>query len=892
MSAAAEPEWRTRRERINTRLTTLPQPWQILRHKPGLDIAALHGVAIEEYPTQNGPADYALVVNGKVAGIVEAKKVSVGAQNVLEQAKRYAMGCTEGAGKWGQYRVPFLYSTNGEMVYHIDVRNPQSLSRPISSFHTPTALAEWLARGEQDTVTLPRPSEQFPRVREYQEKAILAVENAIEDGKRAFLVAMATGTGKTYTTVAQIYRLLESKKVRRVLFLVDRRALAAQAVREFSSFTTPTGRKFDQEYEVFSQQFRREDLEDDLPWNVKTLPAAYLTDPQASHTFVYVCTIQRMAINLLGWQNAFQQSESDPDYEDETSQFDIPIHAFDLMIADECHRGYTAKQTAVWRQVMDHFDAIKMGLTATPAAHTLSLFHEVVYRYSTQQAIDDGFLVDYEAVKIRSNVLMDGAFLREGESVGVVDTTTGRESYDQLEDEREFASTEIEHKITVPETNRKIILELKKYTDRFEKAFGHFPKTLIFASNDLPHTSHADTLVAMCREVFAQGDDFVKKITGNANVDRPLQRIREFRNRPLPKIVVSVDMLSTGVDIPALEFIVFLRPVKSRILWVQMLGRGTRRCDEIAKECFTIFDCFDGGLIEYFKGVTDFDVELSENEPVSLAQVIENIYQNIDREYYTNVLVRRLRRIERTMSAEAREEFAVYIPDGDIGRFAGELRQKLKDQFTETMALLRDKRFQELLLSYKRAARTFIKAYETQDEVTSEFLVREERSQDYIEAFERFVAEHRTDVDALAILLSRPKDWGTQALEELRNKLRENRFREKDLVAAHNAVYGRELVDIISMVKHAASHAEPLLSAEERVDHAVKAVSAGRTFTADQQKWLDFIRAHLVQNLTIDAGDFDLQPVLHDRGGRRKAEKVFGKQFGPLLQELNRAVAA
>jgi len=339
---------------------------------------------------------------------------------------------------------------------------------------------------------------------------------------------------------------------------------------------------------VYSQRFRREDIDDDTPFDPKVLPNSYLTSPQISHTFVYVSTIQRMTINLFGWENAFSQNRSDPDYEDDAETLDIPIHAFDVIIADECHRGYTVKETAVWRRVLDYFDAIKIGLTATPALHTLSLFKEVIYRYATEEAILAGWLVDYEAVKIKSDVRMNGVFLEEGEHVGIIDTMTGVETYDQLEDEREFPTGEIEVKITAPESNRKIIKEIAKYAYKHEEETGRFPKILIFAANDLPHTSHADQIVRICREEFGQGDDFVQKITGSPTVDRPLQKIREFRNRPRPKIVVTVDMLSTGVDIPSLEYVVFMRPVKSRILWVQMLGRGTRKCDAINKEKFTI----------------------------------------------------------------------------------------------------------------------------------------------------------------------------------------------------------------------------------------------------------------------------------------------------------------
>jgi type I restriction enzyme, R subunit len=888
----SEPEWKTRRERINTKLTSLPQPWVIMRHRPGLQTSSLVHHAVEEYPTENGPADYALFVQGRLLGIIEAKKVAVGPQNVLEQAKRYSKGATDGAGNWRGFHVPFLYATNGEVMWFVDIRADDCRSREISNFHTPSALDEFFAAGLHQFTEKVNEPPPFPYMRPYQEKAVRAIEKAIYDGKRHMLVAMATGTGKTYLTVAQIYRLLEMKLFRRVLFLVDRRALAAQAVREFASFNTPRGNKFDKEYEVYSQRFYAGDLGEDEAFDPKVLPNAYLTNPQANHTFVYASTIQRMTINLFGWENAFKQDASDPDYEEDTSKLDIPNHAFDLIIADECHRGYTSSETAIWRQVMDYFDAVKVGLTATPAAHSLSLFKEVVYRYTTEQAIQDGYLVDYDTVKIKSGVLMQGAFLKEGEHVTLVNTDTGEKLFDQLEDERAYAAEDIERSITVPDTNRKIIKEVARYAREHQERNGRFPKTLIFAVNDLAHTSHADQIVTICREEFGQGDAFVQKITGSPSVDRPLQRIREFRNRPEPKVVVTVDMLSTGVDIPSLEFIVFMRPVKSRILWVQMLGRGTRLCNDIGKEAFTIFDCFDGTLIEYFKDTTDFPVELAQAEPLSIAQVIENIYQNVDREYFTKILVKRLRRIDRDMSAEARQDFATYIPDGDMGRFAGELPQRVKRDFAGTMKILRDKDFQELLVNYQRARRSFLVAPEQVDEVSSEKLVMGQKPEDYLESFARFVKENPEHIEAINILLKRPKQWRTDVLNDLRTKLQQAHFPERQLQQAHRLVHNKALADIISMVKHAAKSQEPVLTAEERVARAMAKVTEGKSFNVEQQKWLGYIKEHLITNLTFGVDDFEAQPIFTDRGGRKTAERVFGKELEKLAAEINYAMAA
>jgi type I restriction enzyme R subunit len=661
-----ESEKITRKKRIDQQLKAAG--WLILPYSEGMNFFGLTNHAIEEFQTNNGPADYALVVNEKMLGIVEAKKLDVGAANVLEQAKRYSKGANKTIGEWNQYHVPFLYSSNGELIYYLDARDSKNLSRQIFGFHTPEAM-ETLFNSNRETSLqwLKDKPINNPWIRPYQKEAIQAFENNLEDGKRLMLLAMATGTGKTFTTVNLVYRMLASGYAKRILFLVDRKSLAAQAVTAFASFDTPRNIKFKDEYELYSQRFKKDDFDGEA-YDPTVLPNSYLTNPDGTKTFLYICTIQRMAINLYGKMGAFGDDEEN---EDDAETLSIPSHAFDLIIADECHRGYTSKETNVWRNVLNHFDAVKVGLTATPASHTVAYFNKPIFNYPLQQAIDEGFLVDYDAVAINSEVLMKGAFLKEGEQVGMIDTQTGREQIDQLEDEREFTSTEIEEKITAPDTNQKIIEELKKYADEFEKERGRFPKTLIFASNDIPMISHADRLVSICKQVFNQGDNFVAKITGSPTVDRPLKKIKEFRNRPNPKIVVTVDMLSTGVDIPSLEYIVFLRPVKSRILWEQMLGRGTRKCDDIGKTHFVIFDCFNGTLIKYFKDASyNFKIDPPGTDTITIKELIEKIYNNEDRKANAKRLSKRLHRIEKDMSGNARDKFATYIPNGDMGQFA------------------------------------------------------------------------------------------------------------------------------------------------------------------------------------------------------------------------------
>lgn len=889
-----EFEWKTRKKRVDPKLEA--QGWAVIRWTPDLVLRTLNKCALAEYPTANGPADYALVIDGKVLGIIEAKKLSLGPQNVLTQAERYSRGA-DGAFDFHGFHVPFLYSTNGEVIWFHDVRHERSRSRRIADFHTPAALREMLAREVEDAAAnLVGITQWHPRLRPYQIEACQAIEQAICNRKRQMLVAMATGTGKTFTLVNEAYRLMKSGAGRRILFLVDRRALAAQAVRAFAAYEPEPGLKFDQIYEVYSQRFHREDFDEDEKFDPKVLPASYLIDPKPGHAFVYVCTIQRMTINLFGRQVAL--GIGDEDLDEDAERIPIPIHAFDVIIADECHRGYSTAEISIWRDTLDHFDAVKIGLTATPAAHTKAYFRDVVYRYEYERAIREGFLVDYDAVRIKSNVRMKGVFLQEGEQVGVIDTRTGLEKMDELEDEREFPSSEIEEKITSPDSNRKIIEELRAYCDRHEQEYKRFPKTLIFAVNDLPHTSHADSLVEVCRDVFGRGDSFVQKITGR--VDRPLQRIREFRNRPTPGIVVTVDMLSTGVDIPDLEFIVMLRPVKSRILFEQMLGRGTRKGDRFPdKSHFTVFDCFDGTLLEYFRKATAITSEPPDKPARSIAEIIVDIWTNRDRQYNIHCLVKRLQRIDKEMAAEAREYFAPFIPDGDMVRFARELSGRLSVDFTGTMKLLRDKTFQNLLQNYPRKPRVFYVAYATEDKVESEWLVRdgsgnEYKPEDYLTAFARFIQENEARIEAIRILLNRPRQWSTDALVELRKTLAmaPQRFTVENLQRVHTVHYHKALVDIISMVKHAAHDQEPLLTAVERVDRAMVAITADRIFKPEQQRWLDRIREHLITNLTIDRADFDALPIFTRDGGWGVANRDFENNLQDLLLRINEAIAA
>ena len=847
--------------------------------------------AVEEFPTKTGPADYVLFSNGRPIAIVEAKKLAVGPQNVLKQAQRYAQGIQGTTFTFNEYHIPFIYSTNGELIWFQDLRKSKSRSRKLAAFHTPSALEDMLVRdSDQAENILHGMPVDHSLLRPYQRDAIEAIEKAICEGKREMLVAMATGTGKTLTTIDLIYRLMKSGMARRILFLVDRRALAAQAVTALANFEAEPGLKFDRIYEVYSQRFHPEDFDEDEKFDPKVLPTSYLTNPELSHAFVYVSTIQRMRINLFGRTPETASSGDDEDESDAT-RLEIPIHAFDLIIADECHRGYTTSEASKWREVLDHFDGIKVGLTATPAAHTAAYFKNIVYRYEYDRAVREGYLVDYDPIVVKSEVSLHGAFLHSGEEIGLQDASTGQLHFEYLEDERELPASEIDQQWAAPDRDKRIVQEVSKNLRAQEAELGRFPKTLFFAHNDLQHTSHADRLVNLLRDEFERGDGFVTKITGNPNVDKPLQQIRKFRNRPEPGVVVTVDMLSTGVDIPALENIILLRPVKSRILFEQIMGRGTRICPEIYKTKFTLFDCV--GALEYFSSVTAFTSEPPAKPDRTIKQIIDDIYGNRDREYNTKVLVRRLQRIHKAVSAEGRKQVTKWISDGDISAFAASLPEKLESHWSETMQLLQDADFQKFLVDYPREKTYFIIADSVTDNVESGYLIRTRdgktvRPEDYLQAFETFVRENPEHIEAISILLDRPEGWNTQALSELRRKLEERPegFTDSNLRKA----YHHELADIISMVKHA-GEGDPLFSAEERVERALERITANRVLTMDQEQWLDLIRAHLIENLAIDREDFDLITFTRAGASWSRVNSDFNGRLEVWLMEINRAIA-
>ncbi|KYG01892.1 hypothetical protein BE21_55675 [Sorangium cellulosum] len=670
-------------KRVESRLVA--QGWTVAGYAPEIHVAHDQaGLAVREYPTEVGPADYALFAGGRLLGVVEIKRRVKAPLAGLAQAERRlrVLGAHSNA---SEIHIAFLYATGGDEIWFHDLRSTAERPRPLAEFHTPAALVEKLGHDlDAACATLAATPNANEKLRPYQRQANAEVEKAIAERGRRMLLTMATGTGKTFTAVNQIYRLLTAGVVRRVLYLVDRRVLAEEVMQAFASFTVTGSLTFDRIYEVYGLSPR-------------SIPVSHLLAPPAQ-PFVYVCTIQRMARDLFRKDAASAGDAEDPEA-DHAEELNIPVHAFDLVVADECLRGYGATRQSLWQATLDYFDAIKLGLTATPSTYTQSGFGEVVFRYTYQEAVRDGFLVDYDLVTIESSIRLDSALLEQGEDVDRSEAEREQRQLNPLEDERSYETAEIERWLTQSGANRAILEEIKKHAAEHEACYGRFPKTLIFAAND----AHAEHIVRLARDVFSRGEDFVQKIT--ATVDRPFQLIRQFRDLEMPAIAVTVDMLSTGIDIPDLEFIVFLRPVRSRALFEQMLGRGTLLGQKHPdKSHFVAFDCFGGKLFGGLLKTTDSTVERPADPSRSTLAIIDEIWQDRERAYNVRCLVKRLHRIDKEMSRDERAALAAHVPDGDLAKLARELERRIARDFTGTMTLLRSAAFQEHVVARDAAS--------------------------------------------------------------------------------------------------------------------------------------------------------------------------------------------
>jgi type I restriction enzyme R subunit len=548
------------RDRIDAMLEAAG--WKV-QDKKKIDFNASLGVAVREYPTDTGPADYVLFVDKAACGVIEAKKEEMG-QNITtveDQTSDYATAKL----KWVSNKQPlrFLYQSTGVLTRFTDMADPKPRSREVFSFHRPETLQGWIEDGNSlrtrlTTIPLLNPTKRPAAelgLRDCQEIAVTNLEDSLKKAKLRALIQMATGSGKTFTAITEVYRLLKFGKARRILFLVDTKNLGEQAEQEFMAFTpSDDNRRFTELY------------------TVQRLKSSFVpTDAQ-----VCICTIQRL-YSILKGEELDERVEVLTPAEQLTRpkkpmpvvySESVPPEFFDFIIIDECHRSIYN----LWLQVLDYFDAFLIGLTATPDSRTFGFFkNNVVSDYSHEKAVADGVNVGNETYVIETEVTATGTRLVAKQPVEHRERVTRKRRWEQQDEDEAYTAKQLDDKIVVPDQIRLIV---KTFRDKLPEIFpgrAEVPKTLVFAKTD----SHADDIIQIIREEFGEGNDFCKKITYKADED-PKAVLSQFRNGYNPRIAVTVDMIATGTDVKPLECLLFMRDVKSRNYFEQMKGRGTR----------------------------------------------------------------------------------------------------------------------------------------------------------------------------------------------------------------------------------------------------------------------------------------------------------------------------
>ncbi|HEY5241380.1 MAG TPA: type I restriction-modification system endonuclease, partial [Polyangiaceae bacterium] len=802
---------------------------ELLTFERGVRPTRGKNLAIAEWPTvadgKEGWADYVLFAGLQVVGVVEAKRKHKDVMGVIPQAKRYSSGYVvrgdevfpEG-GPWGVHRVPFLFATNGRPylrqlrtksgIWFLDARRRENHPVPLEGWYTPEGLVA-LLRQDIDDAYAKLKVEPMPYIeRDYQRSAILAVEKGLEEGKRELLLAMATGTGKTRTCIGLCYRLLKTKRFRRVLFLVDRNALGKQTADAFKDLRL-------ENLQTFNDIFDVKELGDLRP---------------ERETKLQIATIQAMVRRVLG------------PFDDDREPDVPPVDEYDCIVVDECHRGYLLDRElsdremlfrdeddyiSKYRRVLDHFDAAKIGLTATPALHTKEIFGAPVFSYSYREAVVDGFLVDHEPpVRIVTNLAHDGIHYAAHEEVLVLDRETQTLKKEELPDGVRFDVDHFNRRVITENFNKAVLGELVKHIDP-----GQDEKTLIFCATD----EHADMVVVLLKEALrarygSVDDDAVAKITGAT--DRPLEAIRRYRNEREPNIAVTVDLLTTGIDIPKIANLVFLRRVGSRILYEQMIGRATRLCPEIGKERFRIFDAVD--LYSAIKDFTDMKPVVV-NPMVTFEQLAKEVIEAKEEEHRREALdeiLAKLQRKKRALAGDAEERFRTAA-----GMSVKELAQLLKKSGVgEAAEYLKGHPALAGFLDRTVGAvpyRTVVseKADELREVTHGYGKHGSGRPGDYLEAFRAFIESHMNKLPALLVVTQRPRDLTREDLRALKLALDEQDFGEKAVQTAWRDQKNEDIAATIVGYIRQLALGSPLVPYDERVDHAVQRLRKAHKFT-------------------------------------------------------------
>lgn len=878
-----------------------------LTHAKGARPERNQNKAIAEWPTQGKQsADYMLFAGITPIAAVEAKRLNVNVAGKIPQAERYARGLEREAdhqpawivegrsapwpdGEDGAFQVPFVYSCNGRPfikqspelsgTWHRDVRSPANLRKALMGFHSPDGLLDMLMRSRTDAeALLQQEGFAYLLLREYQISAIQAVEAALAKGQTNCLLAMATGTGKTRTIIGLIYRFLKAERFRRILFLVDRTALGDQAMDAFNEAL----------------------LEQNQPLS-KIYNIAELGDMAVeAETRVQVSTVQAMVKRILG-------SDNTP-----------PLDAYDCIIVDEAHRGYALDQDMTegevalrdqsqylssYRRVLDYFDAVKIGLTATPAKHTSDIFGKPVYTYSYREAVADDWLIDHEPpIRYQTLLSQKGIHFAKGETVESINLSTGEIEAAALDDEMSFELESFNKRVINEDFNRVICEQLAKELDPLGEE-----KTMIFCATD----AHADMVKRLLSDAFKDmyGDSWnqaaVEKITGAS--DKVKQLIRRYKNERFPSIAITVDLLTTGIDVPAICHLVFMRRVKSRILYEQMIGRATRRCDAIGKTVFKIYDPVD--LYAALQDVSTMK-PLVKNPNVTLEQLLDELdnptaYTTVGSQQGSthahdvlDQLNQKLMRVLRDAKHKAEKKPALQncldqleqkwgVPPQELHRHLHKLGQahgpkaaadyirqntQLLAQLTEVKELV-GTAYRPILSNAPDVLKERTQSWGTYA-----------KPEDYLDSFGHFVREQLNQSIALSVVVNRTKDLTREQLKEVRMLLDGQGFSEAKLKAAWRSKSNQDIAaGIIGYIRQAAL-GEALLPFDQRVASAMQRIYAAHSWTPVQRKWLERLAKQLTHELVIDQAF--VNAAFASDGGAKQLNKLLGGQLDVVMSEL------
>jgi len=897
--------------------------WEI-QDRADFNRNAAIGVAVREFALGQEEADYLLFVDGKAAGVVEAKKVGVTLSGVAEQSEKYMGALPNYVAKW-QDTLVFDYESTGEETIFRDMRDPRPRSRQVFAFHRPETLLEWLMQDHSLRSRLQNlPTLDQPRLRDCQVEAITGLEKSLADARPKSLIQMATGAGKTFTACSFSWRLLKHGRAKRILFLVDRSNLGRQTLKEFQEFQPPdTGRLFTDVYITHRLQ------------------SAGL-DPDAK---VVITTIQRLYSMLRGEELDDDDEEASgfETWETEDGEIksvgynpDIPIETFDFIITDECHRSIYG----LWKQVLDYFDAFIIGLTATPTKHTLGFFNQnIVAEYPYERSVADGVNVGYEVYRVKTNVGEQGGTIDAGYHVPIRDKRTRSVRYKELDEDLDYQNNELDRSVTSRNQIRTILecYRDRLFTELFPGRTGEWiPKTLIFAKDD----NHAEEIVTTVREVFNEGNDFAKKITYRVTGEKPEALIKAFRVDPFPRIAVTVDMIATGTDIKPVEVLIFMRDVKSEGYYEQMKGRGVRTIDDAdlqqvtpdaqTKTRFVLIDAV--GVTEGKKSVSQ---PLERKRTVSFDKLMEQIAQGRRDEDALSSLAGRLASLDRRIDREDQERITDVTSGKSLRDLANDLldavdpdkveqaatlevgphpgpeaieaaAEKLKDA---ACALFDAPAVRRLLQDIKTKADIVIDEITTDEVVEAKFDLAEARKR--VDSFKAFIEENKDEITALQILYNQPV--GRQRLtyaqiKELAARLGDpphflttadvwQAYRRLEEAKVRGAPVDKLLTEIVALVRFALGQIDLLESISIQVERRFnlwvgRQKKAGMEYTSEQMDWLKRIRDHVAANAEIALSDLMDSPSFADHGGVVQAKELFGPTLKALLEDLSETLAA